>query len=70
MCSACFAVTRGGIGGSNGSTILGNGARYNPLSYIADGMRAPIIHAVRARPVLEGHEIWIAMRRASCLPSI
>ena len=29
-------------------------ARYNPLSYIADGMREPIIHAVDARPVLEG----------------
>lgn len=29
-------------------------ARYNPLSYIADGMREPIIHAVHATPVLEG----------------
>ncbi len=29
-------------------------ARYNPLSYIADGMRAPIIHALQARPILEG----------------
>lgn len=29
-------------------------AAYNPLSYIADGMRAPIIHAVKATPVLEG----------------
>src|SRR3954463_15281766 len=29
-------------------------ARYNPLSYIADGMRDPIISAVSAKPVLEG----------------
>jgi ABC-2 type transport system permease protein len=29
-------------------------ARYNPLSYIADGMRDPIISSVSARPVLEG----------------
>ena len=29
-------------------------ARYNPLSYLADGLRNPIIHAVQAKPVLEG----------------
>ena len=29
-------------------------AAYNPLSYIADGMRDPIISAVSAAPVLEG----------------
>lgn len=29
-------------------------ARYNPLSYIADGMRDPIISTVSATPVLEG----------------
>ena len=29
-------------------------ARYNPLSYIADGMRDPIISSVSLAPVLEG----------------
>jgi ABC-2 type transport system permease protein len=29
-------------------------ARYNPLSYLADGLRNPIIHDVATRPVLEG----------------
>ena len=29
-------------------------AAYNPLSYVADGMRDPVISAVSARPVLEG----------------
>jgi ABC-2 type transport system permease protein len=29
-------------------------ARYNPLSYIADGMRDPIISSISATPVLEG----------------
>jgi len=29
-------------------------AAYNPLSYIADGMRGPIIDSVQAGPVLEG----------------
>jgi ABC-2 type transport system permease protein len=29
-------------------------ARYNPLSYIADGLRDPIISSTSARPVLEG----------------
>lgn len=29
-------------------------AEYNPLSYIADGMRGPIIDSVHAGPVLEG----------------
>jgi ABC-2 type transport system permease protein len=29
-------------------------AQYNPLSYIADGMRDPIISSVSAGPVLEG----------------
>ncbi|MEO6496794.1 MAG: ABC transporter permease [Solirubrobacteraceae bacterium] len=29
-------------------------AAYNPLSYIADGMRGPIIDSVQAEPVLEG----------------
>jgi ABC-2 type transport system permease protein len=29
-------------------------ARYNPLSYVADGMRDPIISSVSAGPVLEG----------------
>jgi ABC-2 type transport system permease protein len=29
-------------------------AQYNPLSYITNGMRTPIIDAVRATPVLEG----------------
>jgi ABC-2 type transport system permease protein len=29
-------------------------ARYNPLSYLADGIRNPIIHAIAAKPVLEG----------------
>jgi ABC-2 type transport system permease protein len=29
-------------------------AAYNPLSYVADGMRDPIISSVSARPVLEG----------------
>ena len=29
-------------------------ARYNPLSYVANGMRSPIIDAVHAAPSLEG----------------
>jgi ABC-2 type transport system permease protein len=29
-------------------------ARYNPLSYIADGLREPVIAAVSATPVLKG----------------
>ena len=29
-------------------------ARFNPLSYIADGMRDPIISSISAAPVLEG----------------
>jgi ABC-2 type transport system permease protein len=29
-------------------------ADYNPLSYIADGLREPIVHGVTAAPVLEG----------------
>ena len=29
-------------------------AKYNPLSYIADGMRAPIVDSIDATPVLEG----------------
>jgi ABC-2 type transport system permease protein len=29
-------------------------ARFNPLSYIAEGMREPIISSLHARPVLEG----------------
>jgi ABC-2 type transport system permease protein len=29
-------------------------ARYNPLSYLADGMRDPIIHTLRAAPILDG----------------
>lgn len=29
-------------------------ARYNPLSYIADGLRDPVISSVSAGPVLEG----------------
>jgi ABC-2 type transport system permease protein len=29
-------------------------ARYNPLSYIADGLREPVIAAVSAAPVLKG----------------
>jgi len=29
-------------------------ARYNPLSYLADGLREPIIHSLSAAPVLEG----------------
>jgi ABC-2 type transport system permease protein len=29
-------------------------AAYNPLSYIADGLRDPVISSVSARPVLEG----------------
>jgi ABC-2 type transport system permease protein len=29
-------------------------AAYNPLSYIADGLRDPIVSSVSARPVLEG----------------
>lgn len=29
-------------------------ADYNPLSYIADGLREPIVHGVNATPVLEG----------------
>jgi ABC-2 type transport system permease protein len=29
-------------------------SRYNPLSYIADGLRDPIISSISARPVLEG----------------
>jgi ABC-2 type transport system permease protein len=29
-------------------------SRYNPLSYIADGLRDPIISTISARPVLEG----------------
>lgn len=29
-------------------------ARYNPLSYLADGLRDPIISPVSAQPVLEG----------------
>jgi ABC-type multidrug transport system permease subunit len=29
-------------------------AQYNPLSYLADGMRNPIIHSLQATPVLDG----------------
>jgi ABC-2 type transport system permease protein len=29
-------------------------ARYNPLSFLADGIRAPIIHPLRLAPVLDG----------------
>jgi ABC-2 type transport system permease protein len=29
-------------------------AQYNPLSYLADGMREPIIHSLHAAPILEG----------------
>jgi ABC-2 type transport system permease protein len=29
-------------------------SRYNPLSYIADGLRDPIISSISARPVIEG----------------
>jgi len=29
-------------------------ARYNPLSYVADGMRGPIIEGVQAAAVIEG----------------
>jgi ABC-2 type transport system permease protein len=29
-------------------------ARYNPLSYLADGMREPIIHKLALTPVLDG----------------
>jgi len=29
-------------------------ARYNPLSYIAEGMRDPIVNSLSAQPVLEG----------------
>jgi ABC-2 type transport system permease protein len=29
-------------------------ARYNPLSYLADGLRNPIIHSIELKPVLEG----------------
>ncbi|HWI73516.1 MAG TPA: hypothetical protein VNT55_16280, partial [Baekduia sp.] len=29
-------------------------AKYNPLSYVADGMRDPIIGSISATPVLEG----------------
>jgi ABC-2 type transport system permease protein len=29
-------------------------AKYNPLSYIADGMRDPVISSVSATPILEG----------------
>ena len=29
-------------------------AQYNPLSYIANGMRSPIIESLRSRPILEG----------------
>lgn len=36
-------------------------ARYNPLSYIADGMREPIIDTLHARPVLEGLGASVAL---------
>jgi ABC-2 type transport system permease protein len=29
-------------------------AQYNPLSYIANGMRSPVIESLHARPILEG----------------
>ncbi len=29
-------------------------ARYNPLSYVADGIRSPIIHSVDWTPILQG----------------
>jgi ABC-2 type transport system permease protein len=29
-------------------------ARYNPLSYVADGIRDPILHTLHAAPLLEG----------------
>ncbi len=29
-------------------------ARYNPLSYLADGIRDPIIHPLRLAPILDG----------------
>ena len=29
-------------------------ARYNPLSYLADGLREPIIHKLALTPVLDG----------------
>ena len=39
-------------------------ADYNPLSYIAEGMRDPIISAVSARPALEGVAAATAMTAA------
>ncbi len=36
------------------SSPLDQVSRYNPLSYIADGIRGPIVFSVHARPVLEG----------------
>jgi ABC-2 type transport system permease protein len=36
-------------------------ARYNPLSYIADGMRDPIISSISVRPVLEGLAVAAAV---------
>jgi ABC-2 type transport system permease protein len=36
-------------------------ARYNPLSYLADGIRNPIIHAIAAKPVLEGLAAGVAI---------
>ena len=36
-------------------------ARYNPLSYITDGMREPIVDGIRLAPVLEGAGAALAL---------
>ncbi|MCX6385638.1 MAG: ABC transporter permease [Solirubrobacterales bacterium] len=36
-------------------------AAYNPLSYIADGMRSPMISQMSAEPVLEGFAVAIGL---------
>jgi ABC-2 type transport system permease protein len=45
-------------------------ARYNPLSYVVEGMRAPMIDAVRARPVLEGLAAAVGLTVAAVALSV
>lgn len=45
-------------------------AEYNPLSYIADGMRAPVIEGIEWVPVLEGLLAAAALAGAMMLLSI
>ncbi|MCW2991339.1 MAG: putative multidrug transporter permease protein [Solirubrobacterales bacterium] len=45
-------------------------AQYNPLSYIANGMRTPIIDSVQAAPVLEGLAAGAGVALAAILMAV